>query len=104
MYSGILLLAAALPNAWGTTPIGGFPNLAFESGRLDRWEGGGFYVTTANGHGPSRDFAVCSSDSGPGGRRGVLHRTFIVPPNVSAIRFTAAAVRAPGCAPGPILD
>jgi uncharacterized protein DUF1570 len=103
MFSGILLLAAALPNA-PTGATGGFPNLAFESGRLDRWEGGGFYVTTANGHGPSRDFAVCSSDSGPGGRRGVLHRTFIVPPNVSAIRFAAAAVRAPGCAPGPILD
>ncbi len=103
MFSGILLLAAALPSGTGGA-TSGFPNLAFESGRLDRWEGGGFYVTTANGHGPSRDFAVCSSDSGPRGRRALLHRTFMVPPNVTAIRFAAAVVRAPGCPPGPMLD
>ncbi len=99
MFSGLLLLAASLPAA-----TGGPPNLRFETGRLDGWEGTGFYVTTANGHGPSRSFAVCSSDIGRRGRRAELHRTFTVPPNAGALCFTAAAVHARGGDEGPPLD
>jgi Protein of unknown function (DUF1570) len=99
MFHGVLLLAVALPAA-----SGGLPNFAFDTGRLDLWEGHGFYVTTATGQGPSPTFAVCSSDAGPRGRRGVLHRTFNVPLNAGYIHFTAAAVRARGCDSGPLLD
>jgi hypothetical protein len=99
MFAGIILLAAALPAA-----TGGLPNLAFETGRLDCWDGGGFYVTSASGQGPGRAFAVCSSDAGRRGRCGLIHRTFIVPANAGAIRFTAGAVRARGCDAGPLLD
>jgi hypothetical protein len=79
-------------------------DLSFRSGRLDSWEGGGFAVTTATGAGPSRDFGVCSADDGNTGRTGLLHQTFVVPPGVTAIRFTAAAWRRRGCKPGPTLD
>jgi hypothetical protein len=99
VHSFILLAAAALPAA-----SGGLPNFAFQSGRLDLWEGNGFYVTTAAGQGPSPTFAVCSSDAGRRGRRAVLHRTLYVPLDAGSIRFTAAAVRAPGCDAGPLLD
>ena len=99
MFAGIILLAVTLPGA-----TGGLPNFAFESGRLDGWEGRGFYVTTANGRGPGRAFAVCSSDAGRRGRFAVIHRTFIVPANAGAIRFSAAVVRPVGYDAGPVLD
>jgi hypothetical protein len=99
MFPGVMLLASVLPGA-----TGGLPNFAFETGRLDGWQGSGFYVTTATGQGPGRAFAVCSSDAGGHGRSGIIHRTFLVPANAGAIRFTAAAVRARGCDPGAVLD
>jgi hypothetical protein len=99
MFAGIMLLAVALPGATSS-----LPNLAFETGRLDGWEGSGFYVTSASGQGPGRAFAVCSSDVGRRGRCGLIHRTFIVPANAGAIRFRAAVVRGRGCDTGPILD
>jgi hypothetical protein len=80
------------------------PDLAFRSGRLTGWEGSGFYVTTSTGMGPSLAFGVCSSDRGPVGRTGLLHRTFVIPPGTAAIRFSAAAVRPPRWSPGPTLD
>ncbi len=99
MFYGVILLAAALPAA-----TGGLPNFGFASGRLDRWEGAGFYVTPAANHGPGRAFAVSSSDAGKPGSRGLLHRTFVVPPDAGAVRFTAAAVRPRGRDAGPLLD
>src|SRR5262249_20842553 len=79
------------------------PNLDFGAGRLTHWEGEGFHVTTAAGPGPLREFGVSSSDGGRPGRTGLLYRTFVVPPGAGAIHFTAAAVRPPGCHPGPTL-
>jgi hypothetical protein len=96
-----LTLALALT---ATLPAQTAPDLAFRGGRLTGWEGSGFYVTTATGQGPSLACGVCSSDRGRTGHTAILHRTFLVPPGVGAIRFTAAAVRAPGCKPGPTLD
>ena len=54
-----------------------YANLDFHKGTLAQWQGQGFYLTTATGHGPSLSFAVCSSDCGPKGRKGQLTRTFV---------------------------
>ncbi len=88
-----LPLLLALP---ATTPPAAPANLRFETGRLTHWEGDGFYVTTATGRGPSLHLAACSSDCGPTGRTGLLHRTIVIPPGVGAIRCTAAVVRPEG--------
>ena len=93
----ILLLALAAPTAAA-------PDLSFRDGRLDAWQGGGFYATTATGCGPSRSFGVCSGDGGGAGHKALLYQTFVVPPGVAVIRFTAAALRPKGCGPGPTLD
>jgi hypothetical protein len=74
-----------------------YANFDFRSGTLDRWQGKGFYLTTATGQGPSTSFAACSSDCGPIGRRAMLQRTFVVPADAGAIRFSAAAIRGRGC-------
>jgi hypothetical protein len=79
-------------------------SLDFRNGSLDHWQGNGFYITTATGHGPSLSFAVCSSDCGPKGRKGLLHRTFVVPPDTVAIRFRAGAVLGRGCGDDKRLD
>jgi hypothetical protein len=87
----ILPLIVALASA-GSSPQ---PNLLFEMGSLANWSGEGFYLTAASGQGPSRVFAVCSSDRGQSGRTALLHRTITVPANAGMIRFTAAAIRPP---------
>ena len=84
-----LLFAAAIPSA----PTA---DLSFHAGRLDSWQGEGFYTTTATGGGPSRSFGVCSGDDGRTGRKALLHQTFVIPYGVAAIGFTAAAVRKKG--------
>jgi hypothetical protein len=94
-----LLLAAAMPTAPTATA-----DLSFRAGRLDSWQGEGFYTTTATGCGPSRSFGVCSGDDGRPGRKALLHQTFMIPYGVACIRFTAAAVRKNGCDAGPTLD
>ncbi len=81
-----------------------YANFDFRTGSLDQWQGQGFYLTTATGRGPSLSFAVCSSDCGPKGRKALLHRTFVVPPDAGAIRFSAAAVRGRGCEADKRLD
>ena len=86
-----LLLTAAL----GAAPDG-LGNLDFRTGRLVGWQGHGFYLTTASGHGPSRSFGVCSSDSDQPGRTGLLHRTFVLPQGAGSIHFTASATPAGG--------
>jgi Protein of unknown function (DUF1570) len=86
----LLLLGAAL--AAPAAP----PNLDFRTGRLDGWQGEGFDLTTATGHGPGLSFGVCSSDVGPPGRTGLLHKTFILPSGVGTIHFTAFAWCGPG--------
>ena len=92
-----LLFAASLPTAASA-------DLSFRGGRLDAWQGEGFYATTATGCGPSRSFGVCSSDDGRLGRKAILHQTFVIPYGVVSIRFTAAAVRKKGCDAGAALD
>jgi len=79
-------------------------DLAFHDARLGAWQGGGFYATTATGCGPSRSFGVCSGDAGQAGHKALLYQTFVVPPDVAVIRFTAAALRPQDCEPGPALD
>jgi hypothetical protein len=93
-----LLLSAAIPAQ--TVPL---TNLDFASGQLAHWEGAGFDVTPV-GTGKARTFTVTSSDRDKPGRTGLLHRTFLVPRGAVVIRFTAAAVRAPGRAPEGALD
>jgi hypothetical protein len=95
----VAALLAVLPAA--TDP---YPNLDFRTGSLEHWTGHGFYLTSATGRGPSASFAVCSSDCGPDGRKALLHRTFVVPPDAGAIRFRAAAVRGRDCEPDGRLD
>jgi hypothetical protein len=85
-------LLAVLPAATGS-----HANFDFRGGSLEHWSGQGFYLTPATGRGPSASFAVCSSDCGPRGRKAILHRTFVVPPDAGAIRFRAAAVRGRDC-------
>jgi hypothetical protein len=96
-FSLTLLLAALAPSAVTA-------DLSFHAGRLDPWQGEGFYATTGTGCGPSRTFGVCSSDDGRSGRKSLLHQTFVIPYGVVSIRFTAAAVRKKGCKAGPALD
>jgi hypothetical protein len=79
-------------------------NLNFASGTLKGWEGEGFYVTSASRKSPGLASAVCSSDCGKEGRTGVLHRSFVVPPNAGAIRFRAYARLGPDCADENKLD
>jgi hypothetical protein len=94
-----LLLAAAMPTAATASA-----DLSFRAGRLDPWQGEGFYTTTATGCGPSRSFGVCSGDDGGSGRKALLHQTFVIPYGIACIRFTAAAVRKKGCDAGATLD
>src|SRR5437879_8784165 len=94
-----LLLGATLPSAPPS-----LPNLDFSTGQLTHWEGEGFSIGPADGHGPSTRLGVCSSDRGPTGKTALLHRTFTVPPNAGFLRFRAAAVLPAGKAPGPQLD
>src|SRR5207244_2594609 len=87
MHSALsLLFCVALPAA---PP--GLDNLDFGTGRLTGWQGEGFYLTTSSGHGPGLAFGVCSSDGDRPGRTGLLHRSFIVPPGIGTIHFTAYA-------------
>jgi hypothetical protein len=80
------------------------PNLAFQTGRLTHWHGDGFYLTPARGSGPSRSFAVCSSDSGKRGRTALLYRTFTVPAGAGVVRFSAATFRPSNCEANADLD
>jgi hypothetical protein len=80
------------------------PNLDFHLGTPAHWQGDGFTPTSVGKAGPSLSWGVVSSDNGQRGRKGLLHRTFRVPPNVSAIRCRAAAVRPRGVEAGPTLD
>jgi Protein of unknown function (DUF1570) len=95
-----LSLALAFVASGASTPS----NLAFETGRLTNWEGNGFYLTPADGRGPTRTFAVCSSDCGKAGRSALLHRTFTVPAGAGVLRFMAAAFRPANCQPTTELD
>jgi Protein of unknown function (DUF1570) len=94
MHLPLVLLLAAAPSA----------DLSFRTGRLDRWQGEGFHVTTASDSGPRRSFGVCSDDYDNPSRKGLLHQTFVVPYGVAFVHFSAAAVRPKGCEPGPVLD
>src|SRR5262245_7826978 len=74
-----LLLGLATPGAQpGTT------NLDFASGKLTHWEGEGFSLLRL-GAGQN---AVTSADHDG---QALLHRTFYIPANASAIQFSAAA-------------
>jgi Protein of unknown function (DUF1570) len=95
----VAALLAVLPSAGDA-----YANLDFRAASLAQWQGDGFYLTSATGHGPSLSFAVCSSDCGRQGRKALLYRTFVVPPNIGAIRFHAAAVRRSGCTADQRLD
>ena len=52
-------------------------NLSFRAGRLEPWQGEGFYPTTATGGGPSRTVGMCSRDDGGSGRKALLHQTTV---------------------------
>lgn len=86
------LLAATL------TANAALPTLDFASGKLTGWEGEGFTVVPfGSGH------AVSSSEVGKP-RKAILHRTFVVPVNASAITFTAGLIRPEGLKEGEMLD
>jgi hypothetical protein len=56
-------------------------NLDFGDGKLTHWKGSGFHVV--NG--------VASKDDERGARKGLLHRTFVVPPGAGTLHVTAYA-------------
>lgn len=64
-------------------------NFDFSQGNLSEWTGSGFYVTTANDHGPSLQRGVCSSDANRSGVLGSLRYRFRVSPQVGTVRFSA---------------
>jgi hypothetical protein len=90
-------LALALCLAAGAPAAGDTDNLDFRTGTLAGWEGDGFAPAPAGRHGPTMGFDVCSSDRGPKGHTGMLHRAVTVPPGTGVIRFTAHAVRGKDC-------
>src|SRR5262249_32856862 len=75
-----LLLCGCLPTQTSPTD-----NLDFHTGTLAGWEGEGFYITPANGHGPSRACGVCSSEGGNPRRTAYLHRTSARPPRARVL-------------------
>jgi hypothetical protein len=92
----LLALTLLFAAAEGETAPRPLADLQFATGTLKGWEtqGQGFYVTTADGRGPSLRCGVCSSDRGRGGATGILRVEFVVPGNAAEIRFQAYAVRA----------
>jgi hypothetical protein len=94
-----LLLCASLPVQAPPTD-----NLDFHTGTLAGWQGEGFYITPANGDGPSLSCGVCSSDGGNPRRTAYLHRTFVVPPGAGVLTCTAYAARGTNFAPDAELD
>lgn len=95
----ILLLGLALePSSALAT------NFSFEWGNLEGWKGRGFYVTTADPHGPSLSFGVCSSDAGNPTRNGIRRFRFRVPKGSGDVRFSAYAHRPKGTAKDRRLD
>jgi hypothetical protein len=83
-----LLLCASVAAADPAPPA---EALDFRTGSMAGWEGEGFYVTTGTGRGPSLEFGVCSSDRDKRGRKGFLHRTFVVPPAGGVLYCRASA-------------
>jgi hypothetical protein len=69
-------------------------NLDFGSGTLAGWHryGDGFYLTTAKPRGPGLTLGICSGDRGKPGRKGLVHREFVLPLQTERIRFHAFAV------------
>ncbi len=94
-----LLLGSTLPTANPSSD-----NLDFHTGTTEGWEGDGFTVGPATRLGPSLDFAVCSSDRGPVGRTGMLHRTFVVPSTGGIVRCYAHVVRPKNSSAAETLD
>jgi hypothetical protein len=68
------------------------PNLDFRTGTLAGWEGHGFTVLSR-----ADDDWVSSQDSPGGGRKALLHRAFLVPPEAGVLRFRAYAARGERC-------
>ena len=95
----ILCLCPTLP-----TQLSTLDNLAFQSGTLAEWEGRGFTIAPAEGSGPSLHFGVCSADLDPKGHKALLHRAFVVPQGVGALRCTAQVVRGKDCKSNDNLD
>jgi hypothetical protein len=88
-----LLLCAAVSAADpvpAAAPAAAPDNLDFSKG-LAGWEGSGFYLTTGTGTGPSLECGACSSDREQRGRKGTLHRTFVVPDSGGVLYCRAAA-------------
>ena len=81
---GAMFFAAALLSVLPATRDA-YANLDFRAGALDHWQGQGFDLSSATGRGPSLTFAVCSGDCGPKGKKALLHRTFVVPPDTGTI-------------------
>ena len=73
-----------------------FPDLDFRSGTLGGWEGDGFAISKTDLK-VRQSFWVSSRDYMGKGRKAMLHRAFVVPPEAGIIRFSAYAARGPGC-------
>ncbi len=76
------------------------PELEFRTGSLAGWDGTGFAVVKVEGP----RFFLSSEDSGARGKKGLIHRAFVVPPGARAIRFQASAVYGKDLPPSADLD
>src|SRR5215211_6337338 len=94
MHLTLLLLAAGTLPAQPATTGKPLANLDFQAATLAGWEGDGFR-RTAPGE------VTSAADEGA---KGILHRTFYVPPDATSIRFRAAAYRPADAKPAGALD
>src|SRR5262249_33360957 len=85
----LILTLAVLQGVAFPAQVSSVENLDFSSGTLDGWEGQGFRLMATDRSGVYPGRFVTSSDPGPGGRRAVLHRAFVVPMDTAYILFNA---------------
>jgi hypothetical protein len=85
----------------GHAPVESFE---FAPGRMDGWEGDGYYLTCGTAKGPGRTWGVCTSDAGAAGRKAQLNRSFKVEDNVTSLRGRGFINLASGCTADHRLD
>jgi hypothetical protein len=89
VLSNTLLLLAC----WVCGQNPAIPVLDFATGTLEGWVGEGFSLLRIGAKDSDGTYILSSQDPGPAGKKGLLHRAFVVPPGARAIHFKACAIR-----------